>query len=208
MGAKVGTGAQGWSVNAWVCFCVWPALTSRLTHPCWCEVAVAGATAQSVGGIDTPPCIQHVPRTAIYTGIYSVSLASGHFWVACELQAHLHVRSINMMCNYSVFCGDTVFLLQCIHLNVTIQDISEALSSFISKTGIYSLETKGKVSSACSTCRNVVKSRCWVFLLKWSSCLVVQVLCLLFISWVQLLCQVFVNSAPTENDSMKVLLRV
>lgn len=141
-------GHRGWPVNAWVSFCVWPALTSRLTHLCWCEGT--GAPSQSAGGIDTPPCIQHVPRTAIHTGIYSVSLASGHFWVACELQAHLHVRSINLMCNhYSVFCGDTVFLLQCIHLNVTIQDICEALSSFISETGVYSLETKGKVSSAC-----------------------------------------------------------
>lgn len=125
-------------------------------------MTVAGATSQSVGGTDTPPCIQHVPRTAIYTGIYSVSLASGHFPVACELQAyHLPVRSINLICNhYPVLCGDTVFFLQCVHLNVTIQDICEALSRFISKTGIYSLETKGKVSSACCTCRNVsVKSR-------------------------------------------------
>lgn len=88
--------------------------------------------------------------------------SSGHFPVRCKLQAHLHARLIYLVCsNYPVFSGDTLFpLLQRIHLNVTIQDICVALSCFVSKTGVCSLETKGKVSSACCTCRNLaIRSR-------------------------------------------------
>lgn len=141
--------------------------------------------------------------------MHSISLASGHFQITGKLQAHLQVRLINLVCsNYPMFCGDTLFLLlQCIHLNITIQDIYAALSCFISKTGVCSLETKGKVSSACCTCRNLaVKSGNTLFFAKIIVLLVVQVLCLLFICCIQLLCWVFVNSAPAENDSTKVLL--
>lgn len=87
---------------------------------------------------------------------YFASLTSGLFQGSCKLQAYLCVRLIYMGCNnYPVFSGNSLFLLQCTHLNVTIQEICTALSCFISKTGVRSLETKGKVSSACCTCRNL-----------------------------------------------------
>lgn len=102
-------------------------------------------------------------------GIYSIRLAPGHFRVTCKLQTHLRLRLIYLFCsNYPVLCGDTLFLLlQCIHLNVTIQDICAVPSCFVSETGVCSLETKGKVSSACCTCRSLaVKSRNTLFFAK------------------------------------------